>query len=183
MPSALLSHRRTGPRLAVLGLAAATGLVAAPALAAVGGDAPTAGSAVAATTTTVQVDTARTVDADLAAGARRPWTPRSVSPAATPRPRLVPAPPAPAPKPKGLQPRPDGLNWAALAKCESGGNPTIVSRTGKYHGLYQFDRSTWRSVGGEGVASTAPAAEQTARAQMLHAKRGASPWPECGRRL
>lgn len=178
LPSALLSRRLTGPRLAALGLAAATGLVAAPALAAGIGDAPPAGAA--ASTTSTADETHRSGTATRVAEARQLWTPRTVSPPATPRPRLV---PAPAPQPTGLQPGPDGLNWAALAKCESGGNPTIVSRTGKYHGLYQFDRSTWRSVGGQGVASTAPAAEQTARAQMLHAKRGASPWPECGRRL
>ena len=31
----------------------------------------------------------------------------------------------------------DGLNWAALAKCESGGNPRAVNPAG-YYGLYQF---------------------------------------------
>lgn len=180
-----MSRRATAPRLAVVGLAVATGLVAAPALAAVGDDAPTA----AAASTVAVTDTARSVTATRAADARQVWVKRYVPSTASARPRLVAAPPAPAPapvaapKPKGLQPQPDGLNWAALAKCESGGNPKIVNRTGKYHGLYQFDRSTWQSVGGSGVASTAPAAEQTARAQMLYAKRGASPWPECGRRL
>ncbi len=175
--------RLTGPRLAALGFAAAVGLVATPALAAVIAEPPPAPAAAApvpaqATTTSIFERTT---------AAREGWTPRSVPTTVTPRPRLVPAPPAPVPtptpRPKGLQPRPDGLNWAALARCESGGDPTIVSRTGKYHGLYQFDRSTWQSVGGTGVASTAPAAEQTARAQMLHARRGAAPWPECGRRL
>ncbi|MFC5381864.1 ubiquitin-like domain-containing protein [Aquipuribacter nitratireducens] len=77
----------------------------------------------------------------------------------------------------------DSLNWAALAQCESGGNPSIVSSNGLYHGLYQFDRGTWQSVGGSGVASDAPASEQTARAKMLYASRGASPWPHCGSRL
>ena len=74
-------------------------------------------------------------------------------------------------------------NWTALAACESSGNPTVVSSSGKYHGLYQFDASTWRSVGGTGVASAAPAAEQTYRAQLLFASRGAAPWPSCGRLL
>lgn len=74
-------------------------------------------------------------------------------------------------------------DWAALAECESGGDPTIVSSSGRYHGLYQFDVSTWRSVGGGGLPSQAPADEQTARAMALYDERGASPWPTCGRHL
>lgn len=76
-----------------------------------------------------------------------------------------------------------GLNWAALAACESGGNPTIVSSNGKYHGLYQFSVATWQSVGGSGLPSQASADEQTARAQMLYNRSGAGQWPHCGPRL
>ena len=76
-----------------------------------------------------------------------------------------------------------GLNWGALAACESGGNANAVSSNGLYHGLYQFDAQTWQSVGGSGVASKASAAEQTQRAQILYNQRGASPWPVCGSRL
>ena len=76
-----------------------------------------------------------------------------------------------------------GLNWGALAACESGGNPSVVSSNGLYHGLYQFDAQTWQSVGGSGVASDASAAEQTQRAQALYNSRGSSPWPVCGARL
>jgi len=75
------------------------------------------------------------------------------------------------------------LNWAALAACESGGNPTIVSSNGLYHGLYQFSTSTWQSVGGSGVASQASAAEQSARAQALYSRSGVGQWPSCGPRL
>ena len=32
----------------------------------------------------------------------------------------------------------DGLDWSALADCESGGNPGSVSSDGLYFGLYQF---------------------------------------------
>jgi LysM repeat protein len=77
----------------------------------------------------------------------------------------------------------DGQNWGALAACESSGNPSVVSANGLYHGLYQFDVQTWRSVGGSGLPSDASAAEQTKRAQKLYAERGASPWPVCGQRL
>ncbi|MER7518980.1 ubiquitin-like domain-containing protein [Streptomyces sp. NPDC126499] len=77
----------------------------------------------------------------------------------------------------------DGLNWGALAACESGGRPNAVDPSGTYGGLYQFDPGTWRSLGGSGVAQNAPAAEQTYRAKKLYVQRGASPWPHCGRRL
>ena len=77
----------------------------------------------------------------------------------------------------------DSLNWAALAKCESGGNPTAVSSTGKYHGLYQFSVSTWQAVGGAGLPSDASAEEQTARAKMLYNRSGAGQWPHCGKNL
>ncbi|WP_234899979.1 resuscitation-promoting factor [Streptomyces filamentosus] len=77
----------------------------------------------------------------------------------------------------------DGLDWAALAACESGGRPDAVDPSGTYGGLYQFDPGTWRSLGGTGVAQDAPAAEQTFRAKKLYVQRGAGPWPHCGRRL
>ncbi|MFB9516282.1 resuscitation-promoting factor [Streptomyces purpureus] len=77
----------------------------------------------------------------------------------------------------------DGLDWNALAQCESGGRPGAVDSSGTYGGLYQFDPGTWRALGGKGVAQNAPAAEQTYRAKKLYVQRGASPWPHCGRRL
>lgn len=79
-------------------------------------------------------------------------------------------------------PTADGLNWAALADCESGGNPKAVNPAG-YYGLYQFSVSTWRSVGGSGLPSDASAGEQTMRAQILYNRSGAGQWPNCGRYL
>lgn len=76
----------------------------------------------------------------------------------------------------------DGLNWGALANCESGGNPRAVNPAG-YYGLYQFDLGTWRSVGGSGLPTAASAGEQTFRAKLLYKQRGRSPWPTCGRLL
>ena len=73
--------------------------------------------------------------------------------------------------------------WAALAKCESGGNPTIVSKSGKYHGLYQFSVATWQSVGGSGLPSQATAEEQTLRAQILQQRSGWGQWPHCSSKL
>jgi uncharacterized protein YabE (DUF348 family) len=85
----------------------------------------------------------------------------------------------------GTKPRPtnsptaDGLNWAALAKCESGGNPRAVNSRGGYYGLYQFSLSTWASVGGSGNPIDASPDEQTYRAQLLYKKAGAGQWT-CG---
>lgn len=76
----------------------------------------------------------------------------------------------------------DGLNWGALANCESGGNPRAVNPAG-YFGLYQFNVGTWNSVGGSGMPHHASAAEQTYRAKLLFKSRGRSPWPHCGRYL
>jgi hypothetical protein len=76
----------------------------------------------------------------------------------------------------------DGLNWGALAQCESGGNPRAVNPAG-YYGLYQFNLATWRGVGGSGMPNQASPEEQTYRAKRLYASRGRSPWPTCGRLL
>lgn len=94
-------------------------------------------------------------------------------------------PSAPAPQSKSVSTSNtnSGLNWGSLASCESGGNASVVSSNGMYHGLYQFDAQTWQSVGGSGVASDASAAEQTQRAQMLYDERGSQPWPVCGTNL
>jgi hypothetical protein len=68
----------------------------------------------------------------------------------------------------------------AIAACESGGDPTIVSSDGSYRGKYQFDYGTWESVGGSGDPAAAPEAEQDYRAALLYAQSGSSPWPVCG---
>ena len=75
----------------------------------------------------------------------------------------------------------DSLNWAALAKCESGGNPRAVNPAG-YYGLYQFSLSTWRSVGGSGNPINASPGEQLYRAKLLYKRGGAAQWG-CGRHL
>ncbi|WP_330296770.1 ubiquitin-like domain-containing protein [Streptomyces sp. NBC_00503] len=77
----------------------------------------------------------------------------------------------------------DGLDWSALARCESGGRPGATDASGTYGGLYQFDVQTWQSLGGSGRPQDAPGQEQTFRAKKLYVQRGASPWPHCGRTL
>ncbi len=77
------------------------------------------------------------------------------------------------------------LNWSAVAKCESGGNPGAVNPAG-YYGLYQFSPQSWASVGGSGLPSQASAAEQTYRAQLMYNRvngRWQGQWPNCGRYL
>ena len=75
----------------------------------------------------------------------------------------------------------DGLNWAALARCESGGNPRAVNPAG-YYGLYQFSLATWHSVGGASSPLDASPAEQLYRAKLLYKRGGAGQWG-CGAHL
>lgn len=70
---------------------------------------------------------------------------------------------------------------AAIAQCESGGDPTRVSKDGTYRGKYQFDQSTWEAAGGTGDPAAAPEAEQDQRAAALYADEGTKPWPVCGK--
>jgi uncharacterized protein YabE (DUF348 family) len=76
----------------------------------------------------------------------------------------------------------NGLNWDAVAQCESGGNWHINTGNGFYGGL-QFDYSTWLSYGGGQFASRADLAsreQQITVATRLYNARGSSPWPVCG---
>jgi len=114
------------------------------------------------------------VDEQVAVGTKQ-------RPVATPRAATPSAGTSSATPSSGPSPSADGLNWAALAKCESGGNPRAVNPAG-YYGLYQFSLSTWRSVGGSGNPIDASPGEQTARAQQLYAKSGAGQWG-CGSHL
>ena len=91
----------------------------------------------------------------------------------------------------GTMPRPappvstSGLNWDAVAQCESGGNWAINTGNGFYGGL-QFDYGTWLAYGGGQYAQTANLAtrdQQIAVANRLYAARGSSPWPVCGANL
>ncbi|WNE98455.1 ubiquitin-like domain-containing protein [Streptomyces luomodiensis] len=77
----------------------------------------------------------------------------------------------------------DGLNWRAMARCESGGRPDAVDSSGRHGGLYQLDQGTWHALGGHGRPQDAPPAEQTYRAKKLYQQRGTGPWPTCGRKL
>jgi uncharacterized protein YabE (DUF348 family) len=105
-----------------------------------------------------------------------------------------PAPPPPPPAPVVVHhdhyssPAPvnnSGLNWDAVAACESGGNWSINTGNGFYGGL-QFDYGTWLAYGGGQYAPRADLAsrdQQIAVANRLYAARGSSPWPVCGANL
>lgn len=69
----------------------------------------------------------------------------------------------------------DAAIWAAIAQCESGGNPSTNTGNG-YYGMYQFSLPTWQSVGGTGLPSDASAEEQTMRARMLQQRAGWGQW-------
>jgi peptidoglycan hydrolase-like protein with peptidoglycan-binding domain len=70
---------------------------------------------------------------------------------------------------------PSAQTWHRLRMCESSNNYKINTGNG-YYGAYQFDLSTWRSVGGSGYPNQASAPEQDARALILYRMRGWQPW-------
>ena len=70
---------------------------------------------------------------------------------------------------------PSASDWQRLRECESGNNYSINTGNG-YYGAYQFDLSTWRSVGGTGYPHQASPATQDALALALWQQRGWSPW-------
>ena len=72
-----------------------------------------------------------------------------------------------------------GATLEAIAQCESGGDPTAVSRDGRYRGKYQFSRATWRALGGKGDPAKAPEAVQDRLARLLLKRQGRSAWPSC----
>jgi hypothetical protein len=82
----------------------------------------------------------------------------------------------PAPAPSG------GVNWSAIAACESGGNWSASTGNGFYGGL-QFTEQTWLGYGGGQYAPSAnlaTPAEQIAVAQRVLAGQGIGAWPVCG---
>lgn len=75
----------------------------------------------------------------------------------------------------------DGVNWDAIAQCESGGNWAINTGNGFYGGL-QFTLSTWRANGGAGMPQNASRAEQIRVANNVLTSQGIGAWPVCGKR-
>jgi hypothetical protein len=69
----------------------------------------------------------------------------------------------------------DGSYLVSVASCESGLSPGAVNPAG-YHGLFQFDSSTWAAYGYGSVYD--PVAQARTAARMLAAGM-ASRWPNC----
>ncbi len=74
-----------------------------------------------------------------------------------------------------------GVNWDAVARCESGGNWAINTGNGYYGGL-QFTMGTWRANGGSGSPHMASREEQIRVAENVLRTQGIGAWPVCGRR-
>ena len=77
-----------------------------------------------------------------------------------------------------------GVNWSAIAACESGGNWAASTGNGSYGGL-QFTEQTWLGYGGGQYAASAnlaTPAQQIAIAQNVLAGQGIGAWPVCGAR-
>jgi LysM repeat protein len=122
----------------------------------------------------------------------QPWLARAAQ-AAIPAPAIAAAPvsapatappaataagqaPAPAPGPSS------GVNWSAIAACESGGNWSASTGNGFSGGL-QFTQQTWVGYGGGQYAPSAnlaAPAQQIAVAQRVLAGQGIGAWPVCG---
>jgi Transglycosylase-like domain len=86
------------------------------------------------------------------------------------------ASPSPSPVPPSVMH--SGIDWDAIAECESGGNWSINTGNGYYGGL-QFMQSTWEGAGGLRYAPRADLAtrsEQIAVASRL----SLGAWPYCG---
>jgi len=116
-----------------------------------------------------------------------PWLARAALAAAAARPAPPGATAAPAAPARASSPAPassGGVNWPAIAACESGGNWGADTGNGFYGGL-QFTEQTWLANGGGRYASSAnlaTAAQQIAVAQNVLASQGIGAWPVCGAR-
>lgn len=73
-----------------------------------------------------------------------------------------------------------GVNWDAIAHCESGGNWATNTGNGYYGGL-QFTKSTWRANGGTGSPQNASRSEQIRVAERVLQTQGIGAWPVCGK--
>ena len=70
---------------------------------------------------------------------------------------------------------------AAIANCESHGNPRAIGGGGAYRGMFQMTFHIWSAVGGHGDPAAASASEQYYRAALVYSRYGSGQWPVCGR--
>lgn len=72
-----------------------------------------------------------------------------------------------------------GVDWDAVAACESGGNWSTNTGNGYYGGL-QFTLGTWQANGGSGSPHNASREEQIRVAENVLQSQGIGAWPVCG---
>jgi len=125
-----------------------------------------------------------TLNAILSAGPA-PAAPYVQMAAVVPPPDPAAEPPAPTPPIAPAPAKPavarSGVNWDAVAKCESGNNWSINTGNGFYGGL-QFTLGTWHSNGGSGSPQNASREEQIRVAENVLKSQGIGAWPVCGKR-
>jgi len=106
-----------------------------------------------------------------------------VAPVSAPQADPDPAVPAvPVPAAAAVPASSGGVNWSAIAACESGGDWSADTGNGFYGGL-QFTEQTWLAYGGGQYAPSAnlaSEAQQIAVAEQVLAGQGIGAWPVCG---
>lgn len=117
-----------------------------------------------------RIQAAKTKEKIIPASQPEPTTGSSKEPSVAP----------PAPKPVSATTTPQTDVWWRLAGCESG-HKNLRGRT--YSGYFQFLGSTWRAMGGTGVAADHSYATQRAAAIRLRNLYGWGQWPSCSRQL
>ena len=114
---------------------------------------------------------------------RKAWLNRAALAAVpAPAPALPVSAPAPAPGAAPVPASSGGVNWSAVAACESGADWSTNTGNGFYGGL-QFTEGTWLANGGGQYASSADLAtpaQQIAVAERVLASQGIGAWPVCG---
>jgi len=85
------------------------------------------------------------------------------------------------------RPRPPGTATDGmldqLATCESGRNPTAVSRNGLYYGAFQMLLTTWRALGGTGNPIAHTYEQQRDMARKIPVSSWRYQFPACARKL
>lgn len=117
----------------------------------------------------------------VAAQAAQQATVRVARTVATPAPTVSPAQQT---QRTPIYPPSSGVNWDAIAACESGGNWHINTGNGYYGGL-QFAQASWAGAGGLAYAPRADLASREAQiavAERLLQIQGIGAWPVCGQR-
>ena len=92
-------------------------------------------------------DTGTPISRARRSGPRRHLATRPTTTTTAPPPPPRQAGPAEPQSGPGTQARSTDSIWSALSRCEAGGRPDAVSRSGKYFGAFQFSLATWRGIG------------------------------------